>query len=61
MRKWERRLLGKHFRIVEGIRPAAFEKHARRFDRKRGDEPAAKGEDYAGYDEEDQVERKDGC
>ena len=53
MRKWERRLLGKHFRIGEGIRPAAFEKHARRFDRKRGDEPAAKGEDYAGYDEED--------
>ena len=48
-----RRLLGNNFRIAEGIRPAVFEKHARRFDRKRGDEAAAKNEDYAGCDEED--------
>ena len=54
-----RRLLGKIFRIVPGISPAASEKHARRFDRRRGDEAAAKNEDYEGYDKEDQNKRMD--
>ena len=50
--KVERRLLGKNFRFVQRLQAAACEKHARRFDRRRGDEGVAKNEDYEGQVEE---------
>ena len=57
-KKWDKkvvtRLLGKNFRLVQRIQPAASAKHAGGFGgRRRRDEAAEKNEDHEGHNEED--------
>ena len=57
----ERRLLGKNFLLFWRIQLAAIAKHAGGVDGRRRDEAAAKNGYHERSDEENQIQRKNGC
>ena len=59
-KKVAKRLLGKNLCLVQRVQLAATAKQAGRVNGRRRDEAAAKNEDYEGFDEEDQIKRKNG-
>ena len=61
IRKWREDCWARIFLFVQRIQHAASAKQAGGVNRRGGDEAAAKDDNHERSDEEDQIERKDGC